>query len=67
MMRLTKTEAKRRAAAVQQALPNWRVDTIKDDGTIRFEIDNKKTMTLIEFAPEHWHVFQALYLDGEIR
>lgn len=59
-MRITKTEARRRAAAVLRSMKTWSVHTLKADGTIIFCIQGKRAATYIEFAPEHWAAFDAV-------
>ncbi len=59
-MRMTQTEAKRRAAGVVRAMPKWCVYSIKKDGTVVFEIRGTTSGTYIEFAPEHWAAFDAV-------
>lgn len=51
-MRMTKREAERRAQGVCRAMPKWAIARIKDDGTVVFEIDQRKSVTYIEFSPE---------------
>lgn len=55
-----KREAERRAQGVCRAMPKWAVSRIKDDGTVVFEIDGRKGVTYVEFAPEHWAAFDAV-------
>jgi hypothetical protein len=59
-MRMTKTEAKRRAAGVIRAMPKWSVHAVKSDGTVLFMIDRKSNAVFIEFSPEHWAAFDAV-------
>lgn len=58
--RVKQAQAQARADAVVHAMANWTVHNIKPDGTVVFMISRTKTYMLIEFAPEHFAVIEAL-------